>query len=80
MANIVPIVLVTKLRAMAESALRTFVQAALPAAMLAWQATDHDLSKAALLAAAGAGTAAGLASVGRLVFPLATDKVGVGVK
>lgn len=80
MANIIQIKLVPKLRAAAESALRTFVQAALPALLLAWQASDHELSKASLLAVAGAGAAAGLAAVGRLVIPLATDKVGVGVK
>ena len=68
----------TKLQAMWESAYRTFLQAALPAFVGVLVATD-GFSKAALYTAVIAGASAGLAAVARLLRPIKTDQVGVGV-
>lgn len=76
----VSVKLLPKWRAALESATRVFIYAGGPVAYGAWEASGHSLTKAALIAALGDGAAAGLAAVGRLLKPPATDKVGVGVK
>lgn len=78
-AKAYPTVSVSKLKAALESAMRTFVQAALPAAVLAWQASDHSLNKAVLLTVLGAAASAGIAAVVRVFVPMSTDKAGVHV-
>jgi hypothetical protein len=70
---------VSKLKAAGESARRTFVQAAIPAAVLAWQASGYQVGKAALLTVLGAGASAGVAAVMRMIKPLSTDQAGAHV-
>lgn len=71
--------MISKARAMAESALRTFAQAALPAFGAALYAADGAVGKAVLLGALTAAAAAGLAAVARVLKPIQTDVPGVGV-
>lgn len=78
--EILPVKLLPKWKLALESAVRTFIQAALPVAGLSWEASGHQLDKAVLIAALSDGAAAGLAAVYRLAFPVKTDAVGVGVK
>lgn len=71
--------MISKARAMGESAMRTFLQAALPAFGASLYAAGGNLGKAVLLGALAAAAAAGLAAVARAVKPLQTDAAGVGV-
>jgi hypothetical protein len=71
---------VSKARAAGESALRTALQAAIPAFGASLYAADGNYGKAVLLGALTAAAAAGLAAVARVVKPIQTDRAGVGVQ
>lgn len=72
--------MISKARAMAESAVRTFLQAALPAMGGALYATNGNVSKAVVVAALVAGVAAGLAAMARTLRPMQTDAANVQVE
>ena len=72
---------ISKARAAAESFVRTFVQSFVGAvAVINFATTDLDGVKIAVVAAASAGVAAGVAAAARVFLPLQTDARGVSVK
>ncbi len=71
---------VSKEQAMMESAVRTFLQAALPAIGGALYATNGNLTKTVIVAAGVAGVAAGLAALARSLRPMQTDAANVKVE
>lgn len=74
--------LISKARAAAESAGRTFLQAAVPAFVLAvTQSRSDDVTlRDVLVAAAAAAAAAGIAAVFRVAKPIQTDRPSVAVE
>lgn len=70
---------ISKARAAGESALRTFLQAALPAAVAAWQ-LSHELDETVLATALIAGVSAVIAAGMRVAKPIQTDSPGVAVE
>jgi len=71
--------IVPKSKAMLELAIYTFAVAAFPVFGTSLAATNGNVGKSAIVAAAGSALAAGLAAVARAVKPLSTDAAGVGV-
>jgi len=71
----------SKAYAAAESFVRTFIQAFIGAiAVVNFSTVDLSGAKIAVVSAASAALAAGVAAVARLFVPLGTDSQGVGVK
>jgi hypothetical protein len=70
--------LISKARAAGESALRTFLQAAVPAAVGAWQ-LSHQLDQTVVATGLIAGVSAVIAAGMRVAKPIQTDAPGVAV-
>ena len=70
---------ITKARAAGESALRTFLQAALPAVVAAWQLT-HEVDQTVIAAGLVAGVSAVIAAGMRVAKPIQTDSPYVAVE
>lgn len=72
---------VSKARAAAESAVRTFIQTFIGAvAVVNFTTIDLSGAKIAAVSAASAALAAAVAAAARVFVPLSTDPVGKGVK
>lgn len=80
MSDPVPTTVVSKARAAAESFVRTFLQSFIGAvAVINFTTADISGVKIAVLSAASAAVAAGVAAAARVFAPLQTDTQTVGV-